>query len=216
MSNGNPVPNLSVVDAFARALYRRAKTSGPDFADVSTVVRRLHTVLKHLRVESEDPDSLLNSDASSVYARQLAPLVEDCDFALKQLETILEKYGEATRLEERELDMVAMIRTKLANQKTNIDMFLDTVQLHNPSKAQRIVDEQGGNLDNIKDKVDAIAARLFARRDSGISEDDEDLWQQFRTELEKEGFSKDVLRKNKVRTRSWTGAVSKYPNRKHD
>ncbi|TID02070.1 SART-1 family protein DOT2 [Colletotrichum higginsianum] len=203
MSNGNPVPNLSVVDAFARALYRRAKTSGPDFADVSTVVRRLHTVLKHLRVESEDPDSLLNSDASSVYARQLAPLVEDCDFALKQLETILEKYGEATRLEERELDMVAMIRTKLANQKTNIDMFLDTVQLHNPSKAQRIVDEQGGNLDNIKDKVDAIAARLFARRDSGISEDDEDLWQQFRTELEKEGFSKDVLRKNKEVLRAY-------------
>ncbi|GKT54300.1 hypothetical protein ColTof4_06445 [Colletotrichum tofieldiae] len=203
MSNGTPAPNLGAIDAFARALYRRAKTSGPDFADTATAVRRLHTVLKHLKVEAEDPDSLLNSDASSVYARQLAPLVEDCDFALKQLETILEKYGEATRLEERERDMVAMIRSKLANQKTNIDMFLDTVQLHNPSKAQRIVDEQGGNLDNIKDKVDAIAARLFARRDSGIGEDDEDLWQQFRTELEKEGFSKEVLRKNKEVLRAY-------------
>jgi len=203
MSNGTPAPNLSAVDAFARALYRRAKTSGPDFADVATAVRRLHTVLKHLKVEAEDPDSLLNSDASSVYARQLAPLIEDCDFALKQLETILEKYGEAPRLEERERDMVAMIRSKLADQKTNIDMFLDTVQLHNPSKAQRVVDEQGGNLDNIKDKVDAIAARLFARRDSGIGEDDEDLWQQFRTELEKEGFSKDVLRKNKEVLRAY-------------
>ncbi|KAK1981944.1 hypothetical protein LZ30DRAFT_66321 [Colletotrichum cereale] len=203
MSNGTPVPNLSAVDAFARALYRRAKASGPDFADVATAVRRLHTVLKHLRVEAEDPDSLLNSDASSVYARQLAPLVEDCDFALKQLETILEKYGEAPRLEERERDMVAMIRSKLASQKTNIDMFLDTVQLHNPSKAQRIVDEHGGNLDNIKDKVDAIAARLFARRDSGIGEDDEDLWQQFRSELEREGFAKDVLRKNKEVLRAY-------------
>lgn len=199
MSNGNSPPSLRAVDAFARALYRRAKASGPDFDDVANVVRRLHTVLKHLKVESEDQDSLLNSDASSVYNRQLAPLVEDCDFALKHLETMIEKYGEGTHLEERERDMLAMVRTKLANQETAIDMFLDTVQLHNPSKAQRVVDEQGGNLDNIKDKVDAIAARLFARRDSGIGDDEEDLWQQFRAELEKEGFSKEVLRKNKVR-----------------
>ncbi|KAJ0297928.1 hypothetical protein COL5a_009915 [Colletotrichum fioriniae] len=203
MSNGNSPPSLRAVDAFARALYRRAKASGPDFDDVANVVRRLHTVLKHLKVESEDQDSLLNSDASSVYNRQLAPLVEDCDFALKHLETMIEKYGEGTHLEERERDMLAMVRTKLANQETAIDMFLDTVQLHNPSKAQRVVDEQGGNLDNIKDKVDAIAARLFARRDSGIGDDEEDLWQQFRAELEKEGFSKEVLRKNKEVLRAY-------------
>lgn len=198
MSNGTTVP-IGAVDAIARALFRRAKTAGPEFADIATAVRRLHTVLKHLKAEAEDPDSLLNAGSSAtVYARQLTPLVEDCDFTLKQLDTILEKYGGVTRLEERERDMVAMIRTKLANQKTNIDMFLDTIQLHNPGKAQRIVDEQGGNLDDIKDKVDAIAARLFARRDSGIGDDEEDLWQQFRSELEKEGFSKEVLRKNKV------------------
>ncbi|KAL0931475.1 uncharacterized protein CTRU02_214210 [Colletotrichum truncatum] len=204
MSNGTPVPNLSAVDAFARALFRRAKTAGPEFADIATVVRRLHTVLKHLKVEAEDPDSLLNSGTgAAVYTRQLTPLVEDCDFTLKQLDTIIEKYGGVDRLEGRERDMVAMIRTKLADQKTNIDMFLDTIQLHNPTKAQRVVDEQGGNLDAIKDKVDAIAARLFARRDSGIGDDDEDLWQQFRTELEKEGFSKEVLRKNKEVLRAY-------------
>ncbi|KAF6807668.1 hypothetical protein CSOJ01_08032 [Colletotrichum sojae] len=203
MSNGTTIP-IGAVDAIARALFRRAKTAGPEFADIATVVRRLHTVLKHLKAEAEDPDSLLNAGSSAtVYVRQLTPLVEDCDFTFKQLDTILEKYGGADRLEERERDMVAMIRTKLANQKTNIDMFLDTIQLHNPGKAQRIVDEQGGNLDNIKDKVDAIAARLFARRDSGIGDDEEDLWQQFRAELEKEGFSKDVLRKNKEVLRAY-------------
>lgn len=202
MSKGT-FPNLGAVDAFASDLFRRAKAASPEFAEVATAVRRLHTVLKHLKVEAEDPDSLLNSSGAAVYARQLTPLIEDCDFALKQLDTVLENYGRVDRLEERERDMVDMIRTKLANQKTNIDMFLDTVQLHNPTKAQRIVDEQGGNLDAIKDKVDTIAARLFARRDSGIGgdhNDDEDLWQQFRTELEKEGFSREVLRKNKVRS----------------
>jgi len=206
---GMSVAQIDAVDAIALELYRRAKTSGPDFQDIATVVRRLHTVLRHLKVEAEDPDSLLNSDngsSNSVYARQLTPTIEDCDFTLKQLETILEKYGgdEGGRpkgvaaMEAREKDMIALIRTKLANQKTNIDMFLDTVQLHNPNKAQHVVDESGAGLDDIKNKVDAIASRLFSRRDSGFGEDDEDLWRQFQAELEKEGFSNEVLKKNKV------------------
>lgn len=223
--------SIESLDAFARQLYRRSRTAGHDFADIATVVRGLHTVLKHLRLEAVDPDSLLNQsptgdNRNSVYARQLTPIVEDCDFALKQLETILEKYGgsgdstddtetsptdrnsrgrngngrRGKEVEEREKDMIALIRTKLANQKTNIDIFLDTVQLHNPVKARRALqnaDEE--QLDNIKDQVDEIATRLFHRRGAVGSEDDEELWEQFRTELEKAGYSSDVLRNNKVR-----------------
>jgi hypothetical protein len=207
--------DIDHVDAFAKRLYRRARGAGPDFSEVATVVRGLHTVLKHLKVEAEDPESLLNSDQSPIYVRQLTPMVEDCDFTLKQLDTILEKTGyssgtsdeEGARqgpsdqrpLEHRERDKIALIRTKLANQKLNIDMFLDTVQLHNPSKSHRVVDTSSVNLESIKDKVDAIAARITQRRDSASSDNDDELWLQFRDELEKEGFSRDVLRKNQVR-----------------
>ncbi|OIW22785.1 hypothetical protein CONLIGDRAFT_149936 [Coniochaeta ligniaria NRRL 30616] len=231
VSNGSATTTASSIeslDAFARQLYRRARTASHDFADIATVVRGLHTVLKHLRVEAEDPDSLLNTsptgdNRNSLYARQLAPIVEDCDFTLKQLETILRKYcssgdsaddaetsptdgsrgrngRKSKEVEEREKDMIALIRTKLANQKTNIDIFLDTVQLHNPVKARRALQNTDGEqLDAIKDQVDEIATRLFHRRGVVGSEDDEELWQQFSTELEKAGFSSDVLRNNKVR-----------------
>lgn len=216
--------SIESVDAFARQLYRRARTAGHDFTDIATVVRGLHTVLKHLRAEAEDPDSLLNSrpngdNQNSLYARQLMPIIEDCDFTLKQLETILEKYGgsfssdgsvddgqtgrngrRSKEVEAREQDMIALIRTKLANQKTNIDIFLDTVQLHNPVKARQPVQNTNTEqLNQITEKVDAIATRLFRRRGSRDPEDEEELWQQFSTELEKEGFSSDVLRSNKVR-----------------
>lgn len=220
--------SIGSLDVFARQLYRRARTAGCDFADIATVVRGLHTVLKHLRVEAEDPDSLLNTsptgdNRNSLYARQLAPILEDCDFTLKQLETVLQKYGggddsaddsdtsptdggrtrngrRTKEVEEREKDMTALIRTKLANQKTNIDIFLDTVQLHNPVKARGALhnaDEE--QLDAIKDQVDEIATRLFHRRGAVGGEDDEQLWQQFSTELERAGFSSEVLRNNKVR-----------------
>jgi hypothetical protein len=219
---------ISSVVASARNLYRRAKTSGPEFAEIATVVRPLHSVLKHLRAEAEDADSLLNSDGyeSSVYARQLTPIVEDTDFTLKQLDTILEKYGScpsdgeapdsgrgerantsAKRMEDRERDMVALIRTKLANQKTNIDIFLDTVQLHNPTRQHKPVDLERADdqqMNKIKDKVDVVAARLFQRRaraaasGDAAQETEDQMWQEFWAELVKEGFSSDVLRKHKV------------------
>lgn len=208
-TGGTPVAALQAVDDSARSLYRRARAGGPEFADVAVVVRSLHTVLKHLRVEAEDHDSLLNAQQqhASVYARQLTPLVEDCDFTLKQLETIFEKYGPRDGhgdrgLDEREKNMVAMIRTKLANQKTNIDMFLDTIQLHNPAKAHRPwpLESDSPQLEDIKDKVDKVARRLFQRRIplSAAGDTTDDLWQQFSTELINEGFSRDVLHRNKV------------------
>lgn len=220
------VAAISALAATARNLFRRAKTSGPDFAAVATVVRSLHTVIKHLRAEAEDPDSLLNStqQESSVYARQLTPIVEDTDFTLKQLDTILEKYGSYPsdynnddgevvrrdrgsngRIEDRERDMLQLIRTKLANQKTHIDIFLDTVQLHNPSnRPVNLKHTDDKQQDSIKDKVDIVAQRIFQRRAQArasgdtAEESEEEMWQQFWTELVKEGFSSDVLRKHKV------------------
>ncbi|KAF7522806.1 hypothetical protein G7054_g11996 [Neopestalotiopsis clavispora] len=207
-----PAARIGDVDTFANRLYRRARNAGTDFNDVAFAVRSIRTVLKHLKVEAEDPGSLLNSNQSPVYVRQLTPIVEDCEFTLKQLDTILEKYGanssgsegedhrsrpsDERHLGARERDMVALVRTKLENQKLNIDMFLDTVQLHNPAKSHRIVDTSNANLEPIKDQVDAIASRIIQRRDSSMGENDDDLWLQFRNELEKAGYSKDVLRKH--------------------
>ncbi|KAK5636974.1 hypothetical protein RRF57_012686 [Xylaria bambusicola] len=223
--------SIDTLDAFARKLYRRARNAGSSFEAVATVVRDLHTVLKHLKVEAEDPESLLNSETSAIYTRQLAPIIEDAEFALKQLDTILERYfdgsssgssvsGEGERhiivndsdkgwtmLDNLELDRVDLIRSKLASQKLSIDMFLDTVQLHNPSKSRQLVDTTSTDLEAIKDKVDAIASRLCQRKNSGFGENEDQLWEQFRDALEEEGFSKEVLRKNQDVLRAYIRQV---------
>lgn len=184
---------IDALDEFARKLYRRARNAGSSFESVATVVRDLHTVLKHLKVEAEDPESLLSCENSAVYIRQLTPIIEDGEFTLKQLDTILEKYfdggsdgsgisgdGERhvlvndsdkgwTMLDSTELEKVDFIRGKLVDQKLNIDMFLNTVQLHNPSKSRQLVDTTSTDLDVIKDKVDVIASRLCQRKDSGLA-----------------------------------------------
>lgn len=223
-SNGSSASHVSPsviedVDNFALGLYRRAPNGGPDFEDIAYAARNLHTVFRHLKVEVEDPESPLNIDNSAVYTRQLTPIIEDCDFTLKQLKTILDKYdGRLPRndgkvsptqrrtrmdgemgwtMEHVEREKINLIQTKLINQKLNLDMFLDTVQLRN-SRSRKAVDPNSAGLDAIKDKVDAIAFRICQRRNSGLNENEEELWRRFKDELEREGFSREVLRKNKV------------------
>ncbi|KAJ8110495.1 hypothetical protein ONZ43_g5855 [Nemania bipapillata] len=222
---------IDTLDAFARKLYRRARNAGSNFENAATVVRDLHSVLKHLKVEAEDPESLLNGENSAVYMRQLTPITEDTEFTLKQLDTILEKYFDGgsdtssisaasdrrvlvndsdkgwTMLDSVELEKIDLLRSKLASQKLNIHMFLDTVQLHNPSKTHQLLDTSSTDLDAIKDKVDAIASRICRRKNSGFSESEDQLWEQFRDALEEEGFAKDVLRKNQDVLRAYIRQV---------
>ncbi|KAI5457624.1 hypothetical protein BGZ63DRAFT_63495 [Mariannaea sp. PMI_226] len=205
MSGGSTVERIDAVDAFARTLYIRAKHSGLAFSNVATAVRQLHLALRHLRVEASDPDSLLNNrshSSSPVYSRQLQPMIEDCDFSLAQLESVLDKYGDGRPSGEEIArdERLTLVRSRLVSDRTNVDMFLDTVQLHNPANMPRqIADNNQPGLEGIKDKVDQIATRLFQKRDcNSISNDDEDgLWREFKSELEKEGFAPQVLHKHK-------------------
>ena len=62
-----------------------------------------------------------------------------------------------------------------------------------------IVGQDEVGLDAIQQKVDAIATRLFSRpSNTSFSAGDDTLWQDFKSELEKEGFSPQVLHKHKV------------------
>lgn len=203
MSGGATVEHIDAVDAFARTLFVRAKQSTcPAFGNAALAVRQLHLALRHLRIEAADVDSPLHGDDASLYARQLQPIVENCDFTLKQLNTVLDKYGftsvpssEAASL----ADNVAAVTARLTEQKANVDMFLDAIQLHNPLNQPKEVEINDTEaLEATKSKVDVIAARLLSRRDSGLSDDPDRMWQEFKTELEKEGFSPQILQKHKV------------------
>lgn len=179
MSGGSPVEqHIDAVDAFARTLHIRAHGS-PSVADA---VRQLHIALRHLRVEAADPDSPLSGGA---YTHQIRPLIDDCGATLRQLEDALEDGRRGDQL-------AGQVRWL----SERIDGFLDAVQLQTRATTVPVDPGQMG-LEGIKDKVDDVANRVFSRRDSGYDDEDE-LWLEFKTELENEGFSPDVLRKHKV------------------
>jgi hypothetical protein len=109
---------------------------------------------------------------------------------------------EKVRLGSNEMDTLGAIRVKLISHKTNLTLFLDTIQLHQSGKMATTLENHGGQLDFILDKVDTIAARMGQRSGSIMSsygDDDKEGWKQFRRELVAEGFSNDVLTQHKVR-----------------
>jgi len=207
-------PTAESVDDSARQLYRRARAAGPEFDNLAASVRSFQTVINHLRQEAEDQDSLLHQYRSgddhdsdhgrnAVYVRQLTALLEDSDFTLKQVDTILERYGSGSNARH-ETDAekgrkIDLIQNNVASQKDKIDLFLDTIQLHNPVKTHNALENTDSRqLDLIKDKVDAVASKIVRARGSPVSDSEEDVWQQFKAELEKEGFSSQVLHDHKV------------------
>jgi hypothetical protein len=213
MSFGASPSDIIIVVTFARRLYRQCRNAGGEYLEISREVRGLHTVLKHLKYEVEAPESVLNRD-HQLYAQELAPVIGDCDYTLRQLDELLQKYGrlasreggagrlwDKIRFGSNELDELGSLRMKLINHKTSITVFLDTVQLHESSRMSAVLDNQNGQLDIILDKVDTIAARMGQRAGSMMTtydDDDKEVWKQFRRELVAEGFSSDILTQHKV------------------
>ena len=184
----------------ARTLLRRVGEHNRGFEAIAAILQDLIKTLKHLLVEVESLDSLLYYplQISRAYARQLTAVVEDCDFTLDQLESILDDY-ESFDYKDLPHSTLPLIHTRLSNQKTNIDIWLDTVQLHKPATSQMsisLTDNQ--QLDRIKDKVDAIALLLVHQLDADQVDTEEALWQQFCNKLVETGFSAEVLQHNKV------------------
>lgn len=205
---------------FCKALYRKCRSAGGEYDEISREVRDLHTVLRHLKYEVEAPESPLNRD-SSIWSRQLAPIIGDCDFTLRQMDDLLTKYGrlapngtggtnptsprvpwEGHKFGSNEMDQLGGIRVKLISHKTSLTLFLDTIQLHQSGKMATTLNTDGGQLDVILDKVDKIATKMQTSGGSimtNYDDDDKEVWKQFRRELVAEGFSSDVLQQHKVR-----------------
>jgi len=186
MSGGLSVEqHIDAVDVFARTLFIRARD---DFPSIANAVQQLHVALRHLRVEAADPDSPLSGGS---YTHQVAPLIDDCGVALRQLEDAL---GDGRRGDQ--------AAGRVRRLRERVDGFLDAVQLQTRATIPPATQDES-SLEGIKDKVDNVAQRVFSRRDSGFSGDEDGLWREFRSELEKEGFSPEVLRKHKKVLRAY-------------
>lgn len=130
---------------------------------------------------------MLNSNQSDS-GRELATLIGDCDHTLRQLDGLLQKYErlatdapgsprrlwDSMRFGTNEKDQLNVVRGKLNNHKTTISVFLEMVQLRHSGQVTAKLENQGGQLDVLLDKVDSIAQRITQRAGSVMTNYDDD------------------------------------------
>lgn len=200
---------IESLESLCRHLYKLLKLSEQEKSytersGIATSFRQLHTALQHLRAELGDPDSPLRKPSSSTFRdrqlsdlldRRLPEILDTCSYILVD-ESI---WGPSEASHHIAAVMQEMI-IKMKDVNMDIDRLLDSVQLHGDERpATANVAKSSLGIEHIKDKVDAIATRVFAWKDSGVYEESEDAnWSAFKYELEKEGFSPQVLRRHQV------------------
>ncbi|SCN88551.1 uncharacterized protein FFB20_08331 [Fusarium fujikuroi] len=193
--------DLAQIDAIrelVQASYRRVGAYGPDFANVATKLYKLEMTLRRLRDEVAEEQEELPVHIQQSYTNHLHSLVEDWDFAMKRVNSLLDTYrDEEISLageEGSKSGELKPIEPVLAGKRIAIELLLDSIQLQKP----QIYDQHQSDLEEIKDKVDHIAAHLFAHWNAeSFSGGNDELWRHFQLLLEKEGFSSQILSKKK-------------------
>ena len=200
---GSSPSDIVMIVAFAKALYGKCRDAGREYDEISKEIRGLHTVLTHLKYEVEAAESALNRD-QSLWGRELAAIIWNSDFTLRQIDSMIMEYGRLNKVQSgsNKLNQLGGFRIKLISHKTSLRSFLDAIQIQQPEKLTTNLDNNGGQLDLILDKVDAMASRMAtsnqAHSRSSHENEDKEQWRRFRRELVAEGFSADVLQKHKV------------------
>ncbi|KAF5611875.1 uncharacterized protein FSUBG_1902 [Fusarium subglutinans] len=189
---------IDVIRELVQASYRRIGTYGPGFTNVATKLYKLEMTLRRLRDEVAEEQEELPVHIQQSYTNHLHSLVEDWDFAMKRVNSLLDTYHEERISlpgeEASKNGELKPIEPVLAGKRMAIEFLLDSIQLQKP----QIYDQHQSDLEEIKDKVDHIAAHLFAHWNAGsLSGENDDLWRHFQKLLEKEGFSSQVLSKKK-------------------
>ncbi|KJZ74029.1 hypothetical protein HIM_06478 [Hirsutella minnesotensis 3608] len=200
---------IKSVETSAQSLCHRAQAAGVEFAKVATALAELQGAITRLRIAMDDPSGLpsMLPWPCEMATCLLTSLTMNCEINLVHLAIMLEKrgltgYGSKTKAkaQARGKDMVALIRTKFAHQKADIDTFLYVVQQHSNAriKGAEIDDDQAAV---IRARVTAIAAQT-AHRHSKVEVCtciEAKLWQYFFMELIGEEASPDADQRNKVR-----------------
>ncbi|KAF5533263.1 hypothetical protein FNAPI_12726 [Fusarium napiforme] len=197
-TESSDLARIDAIRGLVQASYRRIGTYGPDFANVTTKLYKLEMTLRRLRDEVAEEQEELPVHIQQSYTNHLHSLVEYWDFAMKRVSSLLDTYHDEIILAGEEASKsgeLKPIEPIFAGKRIAIELLLDSFQSQKP----QVYDQhQSDLLEKIKDKVDHIAAHLFANWNAeSFSGGNDDLWRYFQELLEKEGFSSQVLSKKK-------------------
>jgi hypothetical protein len=214
MSFGYSVGDAVALAQLAWNTFQGVRQACGEHDELISEVSSLHRVLQRLQRELANPDSLLNR-ASDDRRQELNELGSGCKRILNVMNSVVTKYNalsedkksgkklwQQIRFANGETMGLAEVRLKLSAHTCAILMSLNLCSLSSQGRVENQLNNVGGDLEGIREKVDWIAANMTARTGDGTvwtsyEDDDRGFWRELRRELVKEGYRSSVLRTHK-------------------
>ncbi|OAA57287.1 hypothetical protein ISF_07208 [Cordyceps fumosorosea ARSEF 2679] len=189
MSGSAIARRIDHVDALARTLYQRTKQIPPPaFEDAAVAVRRMYMTLRGLRAEADDPKSVLSqSDSPATSFAALGPMIDHCEAALRQLETVLDRFDAAGK-KDNLAGRVASV--ELAKKELDLAIFLDFVQTRAKTTSTTTAQQ---SADHMKHDVGATTSNVYSRHSHVRKADTEATLPQYKKTLERLGLTHDEI-----------------------
>ena len=215
MSLGYSINDVISLTRTAWNVVQNSRKACGEHDELTREVSSLHLVLKRLEYEAAKPESPVNKPGHS-YGEELDFIASGCHRVLKVLDQILEKYNALSEVERSgrklwqkikfgngQMANLADYRSKVVYYTSAMSLWLNMISIGTMGSVEKQMNDAGGDLKEIKEAVNGIAAHLVAKDRSEGSVltaypgDDKAIWKELRRELTDEGFSSSVIGKHK-------------------
>lgn len=193
--------------------YQGWKKACGEYSDITYALDGLLNVLERIQIEATKAGSILCRNAGD--QKDLKDILAGCEATVSELDGIVNKYkslGELGRSREKNWDRLRFgvknlddLRAKLTQHMSTIGAYLDIVGL---GALTRIEINLDGIPRQIQHSVDFLAAEIRAGRREGsimttYTDDDKDVWRQFRREMISDGVRSSKIHKYKPRIKRY-------------
>ena len=201
MSFGLSISDFITLSQLASSIYKACVGAGGEYREISREVRSLRLVLERLTTELEEhgvPDHRKNRRKN----RELRHIVWNCHEVLQTLQRLVTKYTSLGATRKRLMDRFRFarenlepIRQKLIFHITVTNAYINTMGL----SVLRRLERQGDQFPQIIEAIEHYAAEnRTGRREGSVlttySNDEKEIWKQFRRELISDGFNSELIR----------------------
>ncbi|KAL9089754.1 MAG: hypothetical protein Q9165_005548 [Trypethelium subeluteriae] len=206
---GFSISDLTTVASFAWKLYKSCKNAGPAFREASQDVQAvaLHTVLRELEEEADNPKSLINRSGKSKRT-ELSRITSGCYNTLKELENLLTRHKSLGTGNKRLRDRINFSNADLQHIRQSLTMntgvlnsFLLSLNSGSLGRIERKLEE------SIETKLDQIIRdvrsgnkdeELLSVADDDLTDDEKaEPWEALEDELSEEGIDRETVKKHK-------------------
>jgi hypothetical protein len=208
MSFGIGIGDIALVLKTCAQAYESWNSACGKYSQVTTDLESLVILLRQIQSEASNPNSVIFKQNDN--GKELQTMISNCRDIVIELREIVVKYKGLGRSRAKNWDRLKLgykdlgpLRERLVLQISAISAYMSTIGVGSLGRIEETVD----TLHAMKSVIDGIASEIRAgKREESVmtthSNDDKEVWRQFRRELLGEGFTSEDIQRHSSHLKS--------------